>query len=90
MYHLTQAYVIGQFSPSCIISSEFHWMFYHSCTVGAPQLISEDNTVLGKVPLCASTVVHYKLRITTALVIVVHILSTCPFGVSLRVGVALL
>src|SRR5882724_10140209 len=43
-------------------------------------------TALGKVPLCVSTVVHYKLRIATVLAcLCVQILSTFPSGVSLRV-----
>jgi len=36
-----------------------------------------------------TTIVHYKLRITTMLVLCVHILSDCIFRISLIIGVAL-
>ena len=80
------------FHSGSIISSGIHsGMFDHTWHSGCSSAWSlKMTTVLGKAPLCVSTIVYYKLRITTALAcLCVHSLWTCPSRVSLRVGVAL-
>ena len=81
------------FCPSSNISLELcSGMFNHTQCSGCSSVWSlRITTALGNVLHCVSTVVHYKLRITTVLACLCgHILSTDPSGVSLRVGVALL
>src|SRR5882724_4034215 len=82
-----------QFNLSSIISLELCLgMFDHTQHSGHSSVCSlRITTVLGKVPLHVPTVFHYKTEDNhcTSL-LCVHILSTCPSGVSLRVGVALL
>ena len=103
LYLLSQGHIIwpkltsfSWFHLSSNISLELcSGMFNHTWCSGCSSVWSLRITnALGNVPHCVSTVVYYKLRITTALVwLCVHILSThpsrVPSGVSLRAGVAL-
>src|SRR5882724_8407148 len=82
-----------QFNLSSIISLELCLgMFDHTQHSGHSSVCSlRITTVLGKGPLHVPTVFHYKTEDNHCTSLwCVHILSTCPSGVSLRVGVALL
>ena len=98
-YLPTQGYIVwpelmsfNQFHPSSIMSLELCLgMFDHTQHSGWSSVWSlRITTVQGKVPLHVPTGFHYKTEDNHwASLLCVHILSTCPSGVSLRVGVAL-
>jgi len=100
-YHQTQVHIVqpelksfGQFHLSSNIISELCFGDVHHtwCNGHSPVWSLRITTVLGKFPLMYPLLFIIKLRITTVIVLAclcVHILTTCPSGVSLKVGVAL-
>jgi len=57
LYHLTKLMSFGQFSPIVLLVQSSTGCFTIPAQWVLLSLISEDNHVLVKVPLCASTVV---------------------------------